>query len=112
MRLTSSRAHGAPSQPLRLKALRHVAIIESIGSSTRIEGSKLTDREVERLLANLEIQRFSRRDDQEVTMDSISKGGAEAVESLFSRNEKVRAMIQGNRVSMPRVFAWPRRGFS
>ena len=32
--------------PERLKALRHVATIESIGSSTRIEGSKLTDREV------------------------------------------------------------------
>jgi len=40
--------------PERLKALRHVATIESIGSSTRIEGSKLTDREVERLLSNLE----------------------------------------------------------
>nr|WP_294577528.1 hypothetical protein [uncultured Rhodopila sp.] len=32
-------------------ALRHVATIESIGSSTRIEGSKLTDREAARLLA-------------------------------------------------------------
>ena len=36
--------------PERLSALRRVATIESIGSSTRIEGSKLTDREVERLL--------------------------------------------------------------
>ncbi|OJV44985.1 MAG: hypothetical protein BGO28_05460 [Alphaproteobacteria bacterium 43-37] len=44
--------------PERLKALRHVATIESIGSSTR-EGSKLSDREVERLLGNLEIKRFS-----------------------------------------------------
>jgi Fic family protein len=35
--------------PQRLNALRYVATIESIGSSTRIEGSKLTDREVERL---------------------------------------------------------------
>ena len=48
--------------PERLKALRHVATIESIGSSTRIEGSKLTDREVERLLSNLEIRKFSSRD--------------------------------------------------
>ena len=52
--------------PERLKALRHVATIESIGSSTRIEGSKLTDREVERLLANLEIKQFDTRDAQEV----------------------------------------------
>ena len=28
----------------RLVALRHIATIESIGSSTRIEGSKLNDR--------------------------------------------------------------------
>jgi hypothetical protein len=34
--------------PDRLIALRRVATIESIGSSTRIEGSKLSDREVER----------------------------------------------------------------
>jgi Fic family protein len=52
--------------PGRLRALRHIATIESIGSSTRIEGSQLTDREVERLLANLEIQRFRSRDEQEV----------------------------------------------
>ena len=63
--------------PERLKALRHVATIESIGSSTRIEGSKLTDCEVERLLANLEIQRFSSRDEQEVA------GYAEVMETVF-----------------------------
>jgi hypothetical protein len=32
--------------PDRLSSLRRVATIESIGSSTRIEGAKLTDREV------------------------------------------------------------------
>ena len=41
--------------PDRLNALRRVATIESIGSSTRIEGSKLSDREVEQVLAHLEI---------------------------------------------------------
>jgi Fic family protein len=63
--------------PERLKALRHVATIESIGSSTRIEGSKLTDREVERLLANLEIKKFDTRDEQEVA------GYAEVMETIF-----------------------------
>jgi len=63
--------------PERLKALRHVATIESIGSSTRIEGSKLTDREVERLLSNLEIRKFSSRDEQEVA------GYAEVMETVF-----------------------------
>ncbi len=52
--------------PDRLTALRRVATIESIGSSTRIEGSKLTDREVEQLLSNLAIQTFDTRDEQEV----------------------------------------------
>lgn len=52
--------------PEQLTALRRVATIESIGSSTRIEGSKLSDREVEILLANLSVQKFSSRDEEEV----------------------------------------------
>lgn len=69
--------------PERLKALRHVATIESIGSSTRIEGSKLTDREVEHLLANLDIKRFSSRDEQEVG------GYAEVMETVFHAWEDI-----------------------
>ncbi|MGZ3762374.1 MAG: Fic family protein, partial [Mucilaginibacter sp.] len=38
--------------PEQLTSLRRVATIESIGSSTRIEGSKLSDKEVELLLSN------------------------------------------------------------
>ena len=64
--------------PDRLSALRRVATIESIGSSTRIEGSKLSDSDVERLLANLEIQTFETRDEQEVA------GYAEVMESVFA----------------------------
>ncbi|HMX45498.1 MAG TPA: hypothetical protein PKC93_06075, partial [Candidatus Obscuribacter sp.] len=64
--------------PDRLRALRRVATIESIGSSTRIEGSKLTDREVERLLADLEIKKFESRDEQEVA------GYAEVMETVFN----------------------------
>src|SRR5271157_3307613 len=63
--------------PERLSALRWVATIESIGSSTRIEGSKLSDREVERLLANLAIESFASRDEQEVA------GYAEVMETIF-----------------------------
>ena len=62
----------------RLAALRRVATIESIGSSTRIEGSKLSDREVERLLSSLEIKSFDTRDEQEVA------GYAEVMDQLFS----------------------------
>ena len=59
------RALGALA-PDRLSALRRVATIESIGSSTRIEGSRLSDRDVERLLSNLAIREFESRDEQEV----------------------------------------------
>jgi Fic family protein len=64
--------------PDRLSALRRVATIESIGSSTRIEGSKLSDREVERLLSSLRIQTFTTRDEQEVA------GYAEVMDLVFS----------------------------
>ena len=64
--------------PERLFNLRRMATIESIGSSTRIEGAKLTDREVERFLSNLEIKRFSTRDEQEVA------GYAEVMEMIFA----------------------------
>ena len=64
--------------PERLSALRHVATIESIGSSTRIEGSKLSDREVEQLLARVKIQSFETRDEQEVA------GYADIMETIFA----------------------------
>jgi Fic family protein len=64
--------------PDRLSVLRRVATIESIGSSTRIEGSKLSDREVEHLLSNLQIKSFSTRDEQEAA------GYAEVMELVFS----------------------------
>lgn len=70
------RALGALA-PERLSALRRVATIESIGSSTRIEGSKLTDREVERLLSSLAIKKFETRDEQEVA------GYAELMDLMF-----------------------------
>jgi len=70
------RALGALT-PDRLRALRHIATIESVGSSTRIEGSQLSDREVEHLLAALEIKKFTTRDEQEVA------GYAEVMETIF-----------------------------
>ena len=69
--------------PERLFALRRVATIESIGSSTRIEGSKLTNREVEALIARLEIKSFATRDEQEVA------GYAEVMELVFSAWEHI-----------------------
>ena len=64
--------------PERLSALRRVATIESIGSSTRIEGSKLSDRDVQRLVSNLEIKSFDTRNAQVVA------GYAEVMETIFA----------------------------
>lgn len=63
--------------PERLDALRRVATIESVGSSTRIEGVKLSDREVETLLAGLKQYSFKSRDEEEVA------GYAEAMDLVF-----------------------------
>ncbi len=76
--------------PDRLKALRRIAIIESIGSSTRIEGSKLSDRDVEHLLGRLEIKKFDTRDEQEVA------GYAEVMETVFQAWQDI--PITGNHI--------------
>jgi Fic family protein len=64
--------------PERLSALRRVATIESIGSSTRIEGSKLSDQDVEKMLSNVDIRSFETRDEQEVA------GYAGVMETIFA----------------------------
>ena len=64
--------------PEQLTSLRRVATIESIGSSTRIEGARLTDVEVERLLANLNSKDFASRDEEEVA------GYAQVMELVFA----------------------------
>ena len=64
--------------PDRLSALRRVATVESVGSSTRIEGSTLSDRQVEELLSNLAVRTFATRDEQEVA------GYAELMDLVFS----------------------------
>ena len=69
--------------PERLSALRHVATIESIGSSTRIEGSKLSDSEVAALLSNLSVQSFETRDEQEVM------GYAAVMEMIFAHADDI-----------------------
>ena len=76
------RAFGTIS-PERLDALRKIATIESVGSSTRIEGSKLSDREVQALLANLEMKSFKSRDEEEVA------GYAEVMDLIFTSWEYI-----------------------
>jgi len=63
--------------PDRLASLRQIATVESVGASTRIEGARLTDREVDILLSNLDLGSFKSRDEQEVA------GYAEATKLVY-----------------------------
>jgi Fic family protein len=63
--------------PDRLATLRRIATIESVGASTRIEGARLTDQQVDMLLSNLDLGSFRTRDEQEVA------GYAEATKLVF-----------------------------
>ena len=67
--------------PEKLQSLKKVATIESIGSSNRIEGNILSDRQVETILSNIKKQSFSTRDEQEVI------GYADLMENIFDNYE-------------------------
>jgi Fic family protein len=69
--------------PDRLALLKRVATIESVGSSTRIEGARLTDSEVEKLLSGLSTASFQSRDEEEVA------GYAEAMELIFDSYDEI-----------------------
>lgn len=70
-------------QPDKYKHLKKIATIESIGSSNRIEGNTLTDKQVETVLANLKRQSFATRDEQEVA------GYADLMENIFDNYEVI-----------------------
>ena len=69
--------------PERLDALKRVATIESIGSSTRIEGVKLSDQEIELLLSGLDTKSFESRDEQEVA------GYSDVMNTVFESFEEI-----------------------
>lgn len=70
--------------PERLSTLRQAATIESVGSSTRIEGARLSDAQVETLLAGLGQTAFLSRDEQEVA------GYALAMDLVFEAHMDLR----------------------
>lgn len=69
--------------PEKLKALKKNATIQSVGSSTRIEGVQLTDNEVEKLLMGIENHILETRDEQEVA------GYAFVSEEIFNHFESM-----------------------
>ena len=68
---------GAQLNPQVLGRLKRSVLITSTGASTRIEGARLSDEDVERLMRGIDIQKFTDRDKQEV------KGYYELLENVF-----------------------------
>ena len=58
---------GVQLNPQTLARLKQSVLVTSTGASTRIEGARLSDEEIEKLMRGIAIQRFADRDSQEVT---------------------------------------------
>lgn len=69
--------------PKQLNMFKQVATIESVGSSTRIEGAILSDRQVEKLLFGAKAYSFVSREEQEVA------GYARVMEEIFESWEHI-----------------------
>ena len=67
-----------------LKELRKIATIESIGSSTRIEGATMSDEEIQKLLKDVKITKFETRDEQDVI------GYYEVLELIFDNFSEIK----------------------
>ena len=75
---------GARLSPQILGRLRRSVLIASTGASTRIEGARLSDEDVEKLMRGIDIQKFSNRDKQEV------QGYYELLENVFDSWKSLR----------------------
>jgi Fic family protein len=57
---------GAQLSPQVLGRLKRSVLVTSTGASTRIEGARLSDEDVEKLMRGISVQKFADRDKQEV----------------------------------------------
>jgi len=75
---------GAKLSPLVLGRLKKSVLVTSTGASTRIEGARLSDKDVEKLMRGIDIQQFSDRDKQEV------QGYYELLNNIFDSWKRLR----------------------
>lgn len=75
---------GAKLNPQVLGRLKRSVLITSTGASTRIEGARLSDTDVEKLMSGISLQKFSNRDKQEV------KGYFELLLNVFDAWQHIR----------------------
>lgn len=69
--------------PVELNVMKRVATIESVGSSNRIEGNRMTDAEIEAFFNHLDKQSFRSRDEEEVA------GYSELISTIFENYEEI-----------------------
>ena len=74
---------GATLNPQILGRLKRSVLVTSTGASTRIEGAKLSDEDIEKMMRGLSMQKFKDRDTQEV------QGYYELLENVFNASEKI-----------------------
>lgn len=75
---------GSNLNPYLLGRLKRSVLITSTGASTRIEGAKMSDQDIEKLMQGIVIQKFSDRDIQEV------KGYFELLQNVFNSWDSVK----------------------
>lgn len=75
---------GANLNPQLLSRLKRSVLITSTGASTRIEGARLSDEDVEDLMQGIAIQKFADREKQEV------QGYFELLQTIFDSWEHIR----------------------
>ncbi|MCL4415246.1 MAG: Fic family protein [Actinobacteria bacterium] len=75
---------GANLNPYLLGRLKRSVLITSTGASTRIEGAKLSDEDIEKLMQGLAVQKFADRDKQE------AQGYFELLENVFNAFDSIK----------------------
>jgi len=74
---------GAEINPQALGRLKRSVLVTSTGASTRIEGAKLSDEDIEKMMRGLSMQKFADRDKQE------AQGYYELLNNVFNSAEKI-----------------------
>ena len=75
---------GARLSPQVLGRFKRSVLVTSTGASTRIEGARLSDEDVEKMMRGIDIQKFTDRDKQE------AKGYFELLENVFNSWKNLR----------------------
>ena len=90
---------GSHLHPQVLGRLKRSVLITSTGASTRIEGAKMADQDIEKLMRGISIEKFTDRDKAEV------KGYYELLQNIFDSWEDLSKAIQSGffLIQLPRI---------